>query len=311
MFRAAALFMTLAVGASAAQTTVFRSGIDLVTVNVTVTDRRGTFLTDLTADDFVVLEDGKPQTVRYFARGEQGASTLETHVGLLFDTSGSMSEDITLARTAAIRFLNTLSDAVDMTLVDFSTEVRTARYGQKDFPRLVERIRARKPDGFTAMYDALAVYLDGASEDEGRTVLLLYTDGGDTRSAIGFSDLMTQVRGSDVTIFPIGFLTHQSTAARAEQRDKLMRIAEASGGQAFFPLTMADVTAAYDKVVAQIRAQYSVGFASTNAVTDGRWRKVEVRLARPELKDARLLSRKGYFAPFQPPPGTSGGQRGK
>jgi Ca-activated chloride channel homolog len=299
MLRIVGLLMTLAAGTTAAQT-IFRSGIDLTTVNVTVSDRRGTYLTELTADDFVVLEDGKPQVIRYFARGEQGSSALETHVGLLFDTSGSMTDDITLARSAAIRFLNMLSDAADMTLVDFSTEVRIARYGQKDFPRVVERIRGRKPDGFTAMYDALAVYLDHASEDQGRTVLLLYTDGGDTRSTISFSDVMTLVRGSDVTIFPIGFLTHQRSWERIDQRDKLMRLAEASGGQAFFPVTMADVTAAYDKVVTQIRAQYTIGFSSTNTTADGRWRKVDVRLARQGLKDARILSRKGYFAPSQP-----------
>ena len=75
-----------------------------------------------------------------------------------------MDADIKLARSAAVKFLNTLTDAKDMTLVDFDTEVRVAKYGQQDFPRLVERIRARKPDGFTAMYDALGVYLDGAAE---------------------------------------------------------------------------------------------------------------------------------------------------
>ena len=127
-----------------------------------------------------------------------------------------MGEDIKLARSAAVRFLNTLSDAVDMTLVDFDTEVRVAKYGQQDFPRMVERIRSRKPDGWTAMYDALGVYLDGAAENDGRTILVLYTDGGDTRSAIAFGDVMTLVRASDVTIYAVGFLEHQSSSARVD-----------------------------------------------------------------------------------------------
>ena len=287
--------------APAAQTPTFQGGIDLVRLGVTVSDRQGSYVTDLTLDDFLVLEDGKPQRIAYFARGEEGPSAPEMHVGLLFDTSGSMSDDISLARSAAIRFLNTLSDAEDMTLVDFDTEVRVSRYGQKDFPRMVERIRNRRPAGFTAMYDALGVYLDGASDDQGRTILVLYTDGGDTRSAISFGDVMTLVRASDVTIYAVGFLDNQPSSVRTEQRTRLVQLADATGGQAFFPATMNDVTAAYDKIVAQIRARYSIGFASSNTTRDGKWRKVEIRLARPELKNARILSRKGYFAPYKPP----------
>jgi len=283
--------------AAEGQTPTFRSSIDLVNVGVTVTDRRGTYLTELTKDDFQILEDGRPQAITYFARGDQSESAPEMHVGLLFDTSGSMADDITLARSAAIRFLNTLSDAEDMTLVDFDTEVRLARYGQRDFPRMVERIRTRKPDGFTAMYDALGVYLDRASDDEGRTILVLYTDGGDTRSTISFGDVMTLVRASDVTIYTVGFLEHQSPSERAEQRARLYQLADATGGQAFFPSTMKDVDAAYDKVLAQIRAQYSLGYTSTNTKQDGNWRKVEIRVSRP---DARIQSRKGYFAPYKP-----------
>ena len=165
----------------AGQQATFRAGIDLVNFGVTVTDRKGVFIDDLTIDDFEIIEDGKKQTPTYFSRGDQTTTAPPLHIGLLFDTSGSMGEDIKLARSAAVRFLNTLSDAVDMTLVDFDTEVRVAKYGQKDFPRMVERIRSRQPDGWTAMYDALGVFLDGAAENDGRTILLLYTDGGDTR----------------------------------------------------------------------------------------------------------------------------------
>src|SRR5688572_22988798 len=177
----------------AGQQPTFRGEIDLVNFGVTVTDRRGNLIADLTPEDFEIVEEGKKQTISFFARGDQQGSAPEMHVGLLFDTSGSMGQDIQLSRSAAVKFLNTLSDAEDMTLVDFDTEVRVAKYGQRDFPRIVERIRARKPDGWTALYDALGVYLDGAAEDEGRTVLLLYTDGGDTRSTIGFADLMTLI----------------------------------------------------------------------------------------------------------------------
>ena len=282
-----------------AQQAAFQAGIDLVQVGVTVTDQDGKFIADLTADDFEIVEEGQTQTITYFARGDQSAATPPLHVGLLFDTSGSMDEDIKLSRTAAIRFLNTLSDAVDMTLVDFDTEVRVATYGQRDFPRIVERIRGRQPGGWTAMYDALGVYLDGAAENDGRTILLLYTDGGDTRSAIALGDLMTLVRASDVTIHAIGFMQHQRPSTSLRQRMELMEIAETTGGQAFFPSAMKDIEEAYEKVVDQVRAQYSLGYTSTDTAQDGNWRKVEIKLTRPDLRDARVQARQGYFALYR------------
>ena len=295
----AAVMAALALGGTGVrgQQATFRGGIDLVPMGVTVTDRRGEYLTDLTAADFEILEDGKKQTITHFATGD--GETIPLHVGLLFDTSGSMGEDINLARSAAVKFLNTLSHAEDMTLVDFDSEVRVTTYGQRDFPRMVERIRSRKPQGYTAMYDALGVFLDGAVENDGRTVLVIYTDGGDTRSALGLSDLMTLVRASDVTIHSVGFLWNQPGSVKTTQRMRLTEIAETTGGQAFFPSAMKDVEQAYGKIVAQIRNQYTLGYTSTNTAQDGRWRRVEIRVVRPGLRDLRLQSRKGYFALFK------------
>ena len=297
-----AAIVTYGMRSLVAQTPTFRTGIDLATFGVTVVDRKGEYLSSLNVEDFEILEDGQKQTIKYFARGTDLESGPEMHVGLLFDTSGSMTEDIKLSRSAAVKFLNTLSEAKDMTLVDFDTEVRVAKYGQKDFPRMVERIRGRTPDGETALYDAMGVYLDGASDDEGRKILVLYTDGGDTHSTISFGDLMTLIRASDVTVYSVGFLEH--SRGRIEERAHLMQIAEATGGQAFFPTTMKDIEASYDKVVAQIRAQYSLAYTSTNTKQDGAWRKVEIRVTRPDLKGSKILARRGYFAPYQEPPKT-------
>lgn len=288
----------MAVTAGAAQV-VFRSETDLVSLGVTVTDRRGNFITDLTAEDLELLEDGKPQTVKYFIRGNEAEAAPELHIGLLFDTSGSMTADIAVARTAAIKFLNALPEAKDITLVDFDTEVRLSKYGQQDFPRIVERIRNRKPAGFTAMYDALGQYLNGSEADQGRTVMVLFTDGGDTRSALGFADVMTLLRGSDVTVYPIGFLQNQPPAVRNQQRLRMQQLADESGGQAFFPLSMKEIDDAFERILTQVRAQYTVGYVSTNTARDGGWRKVEIRVSRADLKGARVLTRKGYFGPYR------------
>jgi Ca-activated chloride channel family protein len=276
----------------------FKSRIDLVNIGVTITDRKGNLVTDLTADDFAIVEDGKAQTIRYFASGEESESAPPMHLGLMLDVSGSMGEDMNFTRTAAVRFLNTLTDAVDITVVDFDTEVRLARYSQNEFARLIERIRGTKATGMTALYDAIGVYLDGASGQDGRKIMLIYTDGGDTRSAISLHELMDLMKASDVTIYPIGSLENQPASVRNQQRMVLQSMADVTGGQAFFPTHVKELDGVYEKVVAQIRAQYTLGYLSTNDKSDGSWRKVEVKSTRKEL---RVRSRKGYFATFKKP----------
>jgi len=282
---------------SAQQVPVFRSAVDLVHVGVTVNDRRGELVGQLTKDDFEVYEDGKKQTIQYFAIGDPDASDQpEMHLGLLLDVSGSMGEDMSFTKTAAIKFLNTLTDAVDITVVDFDTEVRTARYGQSEFARLIERIRQKKADGYTALYDAIGTYLDGAAGQGGRKIMLVYTDGGDTRSSLQWHELLDLLKASDVTVYAIGMLEHQMQSTKMQQRMTIQQMAEVTGGQAFFPATVKELDKVYEKVVAEIRAQYTIGFQSTNEKTDGAWRKVEVKVAR---KDLRVRSRRGYFAPYK------------
>jgi VWFA-related protein len=111
---------------------------------------------------------------------------------------------------------------------------------------------------------------------------------------------MTLIRASDATVYSVGFLEH--SRGRIEERARLSQMAEATGGQAFFPTSMKDIDAAYEKVVAQIRAQYSLAYSSTNTKQDGAWRKVEIKVTRPDLKGMKVLSRRGYFAPYQEPP---------
>jgi Ca-activated chloride channel family protein len=273
----------------------FRAGVDLVTFGVTVVDKRGNLLTDLTHEDFEVFEDGTRQSVTFFTRGADGGDAPPMHLGLMLDTSASMESDLKLARTAAIKFLNLLPEAEDITLVDFDTEVRVTRYPQSDFARLVERIRMRKPDGWTALYDALGVYLDGASRRDGRTVLVMYTDGADSRSQLRFGELMDLVKASHVTVYAVG-LVENTGRYRSEVTMRLNQIVSATGGQAFFPSSVKDLDSAYEKVLAEINAQYQLGYLSTNPAQDGAWREVEIKVKRPGV---RVRTRLGYFAPYK------------
>jgi Ca-activated chloride channel homolog len=276
------------------QQPTFRTGVDLVTFGVTVLDKKGNLVTDLTQDDFTVIEDGKPQTVQYFARGD-GDSAPPTHLGLLLDTSGSMEQDIGLARGAAIKFLNLLPQAEDITLVDFDSEVRVTRYPQRDFARLVERIRRRKPEGFTALYDAVGVYLDGADQQNGRSILVMYTDGADSRSTMTFNNVIDLLKASQTTVYAVGLLENTGSY-KNELRMRLQQMVDATGGQAFFPFALKELDSAYEKVLAEIKAQYHLGYLPTNAAHDGNWRKVDIKLHRSDLK---VRTRKGYFAPYK------------
>jgi Ca-activated chloride channel homolog len=283
----------------------FRAGIDLVTFGVTVADRDGKLITDLTPADFQVFEDGKPQTITHFTRGLGAGEGPAAHLGLMLDTSGSMERELTLARSAAIRFLNLVPEAEDITLVDFDTEVRVTRYPQRDFARLVERIRMRKPGGWTALYDALGVYLDGASRQSGRTILVMYTDGADSRSDLRFDDLMDLLKASHVTVYAVG-LVERTGRMRSEVTMRLQQMGQATGGHAFFPSSLDDLDEAYEKVLAEIAAQYQLGYTSTNPARDGNWREVQIKVLRPGIK---LRTRKGYYAPYRgpgahPPPET-------
>jgi Ca-activated chloride channel family protein len=294
----AAAILIASTGVLSAQR-VFRSGVDLVHFGVVVTDKSGGPVLGLNAEDFEIIEEGKAQSIRFFAGGH-AESAPPLHLGFMIDNSGSMIQDIKDVRTAAIKFLNTVDNIIDVTLTDFDTEVRVARFGPDDFPRLIERIRSRQPDGYTALYDALGVYLDGASAQTGDKILVLYTDGGDTRSAITQGELLDLLKASDVTVYSIGYLQHQGSG-RHDQRQILTRFALATGGQAFFPTSIRELEPMYDKILREIAGRYSLGYVSSNEKMDGAWRDVKVRLvSKPELKDARVRTRPGYYAAYKP-----------
>jgi Ca-activated chloride channel homolog len=292
------LGLTIATVTVAAAQQTFRTAVDLVHFGVVVTDKQGSPISGLTADDFEIKEAGKPQAIKFFTAGDPSAAP-PLHLAFLLDTSGSMEEDLKDVRTAAIKFLNTMDQAEDITLVDFDTEVRMARYSGGEYARLIERIRQRKADGMTALYDALGVYLSGTAEQTGQKVLIMYTDGGDTRSTLTINEVYDLLRASDVTVYTVGYLEHQGSSSRMNQRMELTRFASMTGGLALFPTSLKEVDKMYEKIEREIAARYSLGYTSTDDRTDGLWRSVEIRLKRPDLKGVKLRTRDGYFAPLK------------
>ena len=296
MATAAAGLLSVAPGVGL-QATPFKSRVDLVSLSVNVVDKRGQPISSLAPGDFQIFEGGRLQTIEYFS-GE-GTPAPELHLGLLLDVSESMGEDLAFTRTAAVKFLNTLTEATDITLVDFDTEVRAARYEQREFARVIERIRSNKARGQTALFDAIGVYLEGAGAQDGRKVMLCYTDGGDTRSVMRLRDVLELVKASDATMYMVGMLDHQSSGSRLEQQSVLRQLAEASGGRAVFPGSVKELERIYEQLAAEIRAGYTIGYVSTNDKPDGTWRKVEIKLTRSDAREWRVRSRAGYFAPYR------------
>lgn len=305
---ATAAVMVLAASAAVSGQPLFRGGVDLVRFGVTVVDREGEPISGLTADDFRVEEEGREQRIAYFSRGlELDSDRIPLHVGVLFDVSGSMTVDASFAKTAAIRFLRGLDFAADMTLVEFDTQVRVSRFTRADFPRLVERLRGQEAEGMTALYDALGVYLDGAFAQDGRKLLLLYTDGADTRSRLRYSELRDLLQASDVTVHAIGFQTGRRNTRQMRERLRLREIAEVTGGRAYFPTSPDDLDEIYRRIRDELEARYSLGYVSSDPTTDGAWRRVTVSLRdRPDLDDARIRAREGYFAPYIEEPAARG-----
>ena len=217
----------------------------------------------------------------------------------MLDVSGSQELDLGFTQNAVIKFLTSMPDAVDMTFIDFASHVRGGRYAQSDFPRLVKRVRDLTAGGDTALYDAIGLYLDGASEQDGRKVMVLYTDGGDTNSSLSFGKLMTLLKASDVTIYAIGALEKQPQSAQLIQRALLAKIAEETGGTAFFPSSVKDLDRIYEQVLGEVRAQYTIGYVSTNEKTDGAWRKVEIKITRPDSQGPARSRSEGILRPFE------------
>ena len=275
----------------------YKTGIDVAGFTVTVVDRQGEIVGGLNAADFDVREDGMPQAVTYFMAGA-GEDAVPLHIGLLFDTSESMDKDLAFSRNAAIKFLKTFSNAVDFTLVEFADDVRAARFSQNEFPRLVERIRSSKAKGRTSLYDAVTVYLGSAFEQTGRKVLVIFTDGDDTSSSRRWDETVRLLRASDVTVYPMGFLSNRG-AARLMLQSKLMEIARLTGGRAVFPGSMKELDPMYASIAAEIQGQYVLGYVPTNVARDGKWRKVEIKLKRPSSERLQLRTREGYFAPVK------------
>jgi Ca-activated chloride channel family protein len=270
-----------------------RVDIDLVLLTATVKDRANRYVRGLTQESFQIWEDKTEQQIRYFSEEDVPLS-----VGIIFDISGSMANKLAPARAAASTFLRMGERGDEYFLIEFSDRAGLVQDFTTDITKLQNSLLATYAKGGTSLYDALYFGMEKVNRGHNsRKALLLITDGEDNHSRYSFSDVREFAKEHDVLVYSIGLLEEQSTQLPRMGAAVLQDLANITGGIAFFP----DSIAALDAICAQIgndlKNQYVIGYHSTNPNSDGKWRKIRMKVNMP--KGAPRLSvraKSGYYA---------------
>jgi Ca-activated chloride channel homolog len=280
--------------------TPFRSAVDLVSLNVTVTEGTGKYVTDLTAQDFAVFEDGVKQDVTFFTR-----TNLPIALALLIDTSASMENKLATAQEAAIGFARRLRQQDLAEVVDFDSRVVVIQSFSNNLSELEQAIRKTSAGGSTSLYNAVYIALKDlkkiiakSSDEIRRQAIVVLSDGEDTSSLLPFEEVLDLAKRSETAIYSIGLRSNEGTGVSAKgfkEAEFVMRqFSQETGGRSFFPNQLADLAGIYGQISDELSSQYTVGYTSKNPKRDGSWRRVVVRVARPNLTARTKL---GYFAP--------------
>ncbi|MGB7552902.1 MAG: VWA domain-containing protein [Candidatus Korobacteraceae bacterium] len=277
--------------------TVIRKRVDEVNVVFTVTDKRGHFVKDLTQNDFKVVDDGKPATIRFFGK----ETNLPLRVGLLIDASNSVRDRFKFEQEAAIEFLNQIirTKYDEAFVIGFDTTPEVTQDFTDNTEALSHGVRMLRPGGGTAMYDAIyyACRDKLMKEDKGQTAtrraIILLSDGEDNQSRVSREEAVEMAQRAEVIIYAIS----TNTSGLKLRGDKILEhFAEETGGKAFFPFKIQDVADAFSQIQDELRSQYAVSYKPADFIADGKYRKIEI-LA--DNKKYKVRARKGYYAPRQ------------
>jgi Ca-activated chloride channel family protein len=280
--------------------TPFRAGVDLVSLNVTVTDGTTHYITDLAAEDFNVFEDGVKQDVTFFNR-----TNLPIALALLLDTSASMETKLPTAQEAAIGFSRRLRPQDLAEVIDFDSRVVVLQNFTNSAAELEQAIHKTSAGGSTSLYNAVYIALKDLKKvivknvDEiRRQAIVVLSDGEDTSSLLPFEEVLDLAKRSETAIYSIGLRAGDGPATTTkgfkEAEFVLRQFSQETGGRAFFPNQLTDLSSVYGQISDELSSQYTVGYTSRNPRRDGSWRRVVVRVTRPNTAARTKL---GYFAP--------------
>jgi Ca-activated chloride channel family protein len=260
--------------------------VQVVQVNASVVDRRGHFVSGLSANQFQLAEDGVPQKILHFASEE---SPLEVVVAL--DVSGSMGAAMEDLKAAARQFLSSLKPNDLVTLVAFNEEMFILAQ-RETVPearlRAVDRLGAW---GGTALYDVIIRSIEQLSRKAGRRSLIVFSDGDDKSSQATLETVQRVIKSSDATLFMVGLGRGRD---QKQLKETLESLAEPSGGRALFAERPSDLAKAFAEVLEELKHQYLLGYETTNTKKDGAWRRLSLEL--PGTTH-RIRARQGYLAP--------------
>ncbi len=276
-----------------------RLGTIGVNLAVTVYDKEGRLVPNLNREDFEVREDGVPQQILSFSKENE----LPLSVALIMDTSNSVRPKLKFEKDATIAFLDgIIRPKKDRALfVTFGSAIELHQDFTDDVEELKEAIRAVKAGGATPLYDALyRVIEEKMTMASGRRIVVLISDGEDTASERTLEEVIDLAQAREVVIYAIGTAQAGGFGVSMGMVDapgmkELRRLAEETGGRAFFPSKILDLERNFSDINQELRSQYYLFYVSSNQNRDGRFRKIEVRL--PNRKDLRARARRGYRAP--------------
>jgi Ca-activated chloride channel family protein len=276
---------------------VFRSRVDIVSLNVTVVDSENRYVTDLTRDDFIVYEDGTPQELILFNR-----SNVPIALSLLIDTSASMEGQLEVAQQAAIGFARTLREHDLAQVVDFDSRVEILQTFTNNVADLERAIRATQAGGSTSLHNALYISLRELAKIKAtrpdeirRQAIVVLSDGDDTSSLISFEEVLELAKRSETAIYAIALRNREAAHARGfkEAEFVLRQYAVETGGRVFFPSRVEELRGVYARIADELSSQYSLGYVSNNPRKDGGWRRIVVHVDRPQVT---ARTKRGYYA---------------
>jgi Ca-activated chloride channel family protein len=277
----------------------FRVGVDLVSLNVTVTDGTSRFLTDLESDDFSVFEDGVKQDVTLFSR-----TNLPIALSVLMDTSASMETKLPVAQEAAVGFARRLRSQDLAEVIAFDNRVSVLQAFTSNATALEQAIRRTSAGGSTSLNNAVYIALKDlkkvvarSADEVRRQAIVVLSDGEDTSSLLPFEEVLDLAKRSETAVYTIGLKADDAgPGARGfKEAEFVMRqFAQETGGRAFFPTQVSELANIYGQISDELSSQYTVGYTSRNPRRDGAWRRVVVRVGRPNSVARTKL---GYFAP--------------
>jgi Ca-activated chloride channel homolog len=271
--------------------------VNMVLVPVTITDPMNRLVTGLEKPNFQLFEGNSPQEIRSFSSEDAPVS-----LGVIFDSSGSMSSKMDRAKDAVIEFFKTANPQDEFFMITFSDEPEEV----SDFTSSVDEIQNKLvfavPRHRTALLDAIYMGVSKMRQAKyAKKALLIISDGGDNHSRYTENEIRSVVKEADVMVYAIGIYDRYASAEEERLGPQLLSdITELTGGRAFTIDNPNDLGDVATKIGVELRNQYVLGYRPTKIQRDGKWRKIKVKLLPPKgLPPLRVYARTGYYAPAE------------